>query len=203
MNCCAPPSLFSHLGNMLLTQFSPTASMYLEKMSHGLSKRPTSLATLPNWTSWFAQHECSACSANCSVVAISTVNLSSAFSRSRSPRCSHRQCAVKHRNGGLCEHRQRNRCAGQRLIRQNRRDAYDMAGLLFAHLRGHFLRDENVTRNVCANHQLKVRRHIVSERLINVDARVVDQEINVVKVFDGGIGHFYGSPFCRCTSPQE
>jgi hypothetical protein len=25
----------------------------------------------------------------------------------------------------------------------------------------------------------------------------------VVKVFDGGIGHFYGSPFCRCTSPQE
>jgi hypothetical protein len=104
----------------------------------------------------------------------------------------HRQCAVKRRNGGLGEHRQRNRRAGQRLIRQNRRDAYDMAGLLFAHLRDHFLRDEKVTRNVCANHQLKVRRRIVGERLINVDARVVDQEINAVKMFDGGIGHFYG-----------
>ena len=40
MNCCAPPSLVSHLGNMLFTQFSLTASIYLEKISHGLSKRP-------------------------------------------------------------------------------------------------------------------------------------------------------------------
>ena len=49
----------------------------------------------------------------------------------------HRQCAVKRRNGGLGEHGQRNRRASQRLIRQNRRDAHDMAGLLFAHLRDH------------------------------------------------------------------
>ena len=67
-----------------------------------------------------------------------------------------------------------------------------MAGLLFAHLRDHYLGDEKVTCNVRANHQLEVSRCIVGERLLNVDAGVVDQEINVVKLFDGSIGHFYG-----------
>jgi hypothetical protein len=42
---------------------------------------------------------------------------------------------------------------------QNRRDAHDMPGLLFAHLRYHSLRDEKVTRNIRANHQFEVRRH--------------------------------------------
>ena len=104
----------------------------------------------------------------------------------------HRQCAVKRRNCGLRNHRQRNVRAGQRLIHQNRRDAHDMAGLLFAHLRDHSLRDEKVTRNIRANHQLKVRRRIVGERLRHVDASAVGQEINTIKVFDGRIDDFDG-----------
>ena len=67
-----------------------------------------------------------------------------------------------------------------------------MAGLLFAHLRDYSLRDEKVTCNVCADHQFEVRRRIIGERLRDVDASGIDQEINAVKVFDGGISHFYG-----------
>jgi RNA:NAD 2'-phosphotransferase (TPT1/KptA family) len=78
----------------------------------------------------------------------------------------HSQCAVKRRNGGLVNHRQRNRRASQRLIYQNRRDAHDMAGLLFAHLRDHSLRDEKVTRNVRANH-----RYIEKQNLEEMIAR--------------------------------
>jgi hypothetical protein len=52
MNCCAPPSLFSHLGNILFTQFSLTTSIYLEKISQGLSKRPTWLVILLSRTPW-------------------------------------------------------------------------------------------------------------------------------------------------------
>src|SRR5215510_13797925 len=59
-------------------------------------------------------------------------------------------------------------------------------------LRYHSLRDEKVTRNIRANHQFEVRLCIVGERLRDVDASAVGQEINVIKVFDSGIGHFYG-----------
>ena len=76
----------------------------------------------------------------------------------------HRQFAVKSGNGGLGKHWQRNRRASQGLIRQNRRDADDMAGFLFPHLRPH-LSHEKVTGDVRANHQLEVSRCIVGERL--------------------------------------
>ena len=66
-----------------------------------------------------------------------------------------------------------------------------MTGPLFAHLRDHSLRDEKVTRNVRANHQLKIRLRIFGERLRNVDARAIDQEINAIKVLDCCIGHLY------------
>ena len=85
----------------------------------------------------------------------------------------HRQCAVKRWHCGIRNHRQRNRRAGQRLIHQNRRDAHNMAGLLFAHLRYHSLRGEKVTRNIRANHQFEVRLCIVGERLRDVDASCV------------------------------
>ena len=67
-----------------------------------------------------------------------------------------------------------------------------MTRLLFAHLCDHSLRDEKVTHNVRANHQLEVRRRIFGERLRNVDARAIHQKINAIKVFDCSIGHFYG-----------
>ena len=54
INSLAPPSLFSHFGNTSWVHFSFTASIYLEKINHGLSKCPTSCATLLKSTSWFA-----------------------------------------------------------------------------------------------------------------------------------------------------
>ena len=55
--------------------------------------------------------------------------------------------------------------ARQRLIRQNRGNAHDVPGLLFAHLRHHLLRYEKVSGDVRADHHFKILRRIFGERL--------------------------------------
>jgi hypothetical protein len=51
-------------------------------------------------------------------------------------------------------------------------------GFLFAHLRNDLLGYEKVSGDVCADHQFKIVGRIFGERLRDVDAGVVDEEID-------------------------
>src|ERR1700722_10908154 len=67
-----------------------------------------------------------------------------------------------------------------------------MTELLFPHLGDRPLRYEEVSGDVRADHHGKIPGRIFSERLWNIDARVVDQEVNTVKMTHGDFSHHYG-----------
>src|SRR6185295_7540827 len=77
----------------------------------------------------------------------------------------HRQLAAERWDRGLGDDGKRDGSAGQRLVYYSRRNAYDVAGLLFAHLGDSLLRYEEVSGDIGVDHYFKILRRIFGERL--------------------------------------
>src|SRR4029453_2840471 len=101
----------------------------------------------------------------------------------------HRQGAAERGDGGFGDDRQCVVPTGQGLIDHNGRNAHDVAGLLFAHLRHRLLCHEEVSSNINADVRFKILRRIFREWLGNIDSRIVDEQVNASEMAHGRLSH--------------
>ena len=93
-------------------------------------------------------------------------------------------------HGRLRQHGQQRPRA--RLVGHHRGDVHDMPRALLLHRRHDLLRHEEVARNIRAQHAVEIVLRVIGERLRNVNARVVHEQVDAAKLLQRRVNHRNG-----------